>query len=58
VRFGIARQLLADTDLPLAEISAALDFSEPAAFTRAFHRWAGRAPSEWRVRANQGRPTA
>jgi AraC-like DNA-binding protein len=57
VRFGIARQLLADTDLPLAEISAALDFSEPAAFTRAFHRWAGRAPSEWRGCAHQGRPT-
>jgi AraC-like DNA-binding protein len=58
VRFGIARQLLADTDLHLAEIAAALDFSEPAAFTRAFHRWAGRAPREWRVRANQGRPRA
>src|SRR4051794_14027559 len=53
VRFAIARQLLADTDMPLAEIAAVLDFSEPAAFTRAFHRWAGRAPSTWRVDANR-----
>jgi AraC-like DNA-binding protein len=53
VRFAIARQLVADTDMPLAEISAALDFSEPAAFTRAFHRWAGRAPRDWRLHANR-----
>lgn len=49
VRFGIARQLLEDTDLPLVEIAAALDFSEPAAFTRAFHRWSGSTPSAWRA---------
>jgi AraC-like DNA-binding protein len=49
VRFGIARQLLGDTDLPLVEIAAALDFSEPAAFTRAFHRWSGATPSSWRA---------
>lgn len=49
VRFGIARQLLEDTDLPLVEIAAALDFSEPAAFTRAFHRWSAAAPSVWRA---------
>jgi AraC-like DNA-binding protein len=54
VRFGIVRQLVADTDLPSAEIAAALDFSEPAAFTRAFHQWARRAPREWRVRAIHG----
>jgi AraC-like DNA-binding protein len=56
VRFAIASQLLADTDIPLAEIAAVLDFSEPAAFTRAFHRWAGRAPSSWRVDANRKKP--
>ena len=54
VRFGIVRQLVADTDLPSAEIAAALDFSEPAVFTRAFHQWARRAPREWRVRAIHG----
>ena len=49
VRFEIARQLLTETDMPLAQVSAALDFSEPAAFTRAFRRWSGQAPSEWRI---------
>jgi AraC-like DNA-binding protein len=50
LRSGIARQLLADTDLPLVQIAAALDFSEPAAFTHAFRRWSGGvAPSVWRA---------
>jgi len=48
VRFAIARQLVADTDIPLAQVSAALHFSEPAAFTRAFERWAGLPPSRVR----------
>jgi len=48
VRFAIARQLVADTDIPLAQVSAALHFSEPAAFTRAFERWAGLPPSRLR----------
>ena len=51
VRFEVARQLVADTDIPLAQISAALDFSEPAAFTRAFQRWSGVSPS--RLRSQQ-----
>src|SRR6187402_3196898 len=52
VRFAVARQLLSDTDIPLAKIAAALDFSEPAAFTTAFQRWSGRAPSSWRRHEN------
>jgi AraC-like DNA-binding protein len=48
VRFEVARQLVADTDIPLAQVSAALDFSEPAAFTRAFQRWSGVSPSKLR----------
>ena len=51
VRFEVARQLVADTDIPLAQVSAALDFSEPAAFTRAFQRWSGVSPS--RLRSQQ-----
>jgi len=50
VRFEIARQLIADTDIPLAQISAMLDFSEPAAFTRAFHRWSDVTPSDYRTK--------
>ncbi len=53
-RLAVARQLLADTDLGLAEISAALDFSEPAAFTHAFRRWTGTTPSAWRRDRRRG----
>ena len=50
LRFDIAKQLIADTDISLVQISAMLDFSEPAAFTRAFHRWSGETPSEYRAK--------
>ena len=51
LRFEVARQLVSDTELPLAQISAALNFSEPAAFTRAFARWSGGiSPSFFRAR--------
>lgn len=49
MRFEIARQLLQDTDLPLGQIAAALGYSEASAFTRAFRRWSGLAPSAWRA---------
>ncbi len=47
-RLGMAKQLLSDTNLSLAEISAVLEFSEPAAFTHAFRRWTDTTPSAWR----------
>ena len=49
MRYDMARQLLRDTRLPAAEIAAALDYSEPAAFNRAFRRWSGMAPLAWRA---------
>ncbi|MDR7039578.1 AraC-like DNA-binding protein [Methylobacterium sp. BE186] len=48
VQFQVAKQLLTDTTMGLAQISAVLDFSEPAAFTHAFRRWSGTTPSAWR----------
>ncbi|WP_431311188.1 helix-turn-helix domain-containing protein [Methylobacterium nigriterrae] len=51
-RFRVAKHLLADTGMSVAQISAALGFSEPAAFTHAFRRWSGMTPSAWR-RASQ-----
>jgi AraC-like DNA-binding protein len=48
IRFEIARQLLQDTTVPLAQIAAALGYSEASAFTRAFRRWSGRTPTAWR----------
>lgn len=53
IRFEIARQLLQDTQVSLAQISAALGYSEASAFTRAFRRWSGQTPTAWRA---DGRP--
>ncbi|MCC6194703.1 MAG: AraC family transcriptional regulator [Burkholderiales bacterium] len=49
-RYGLARQLLANSHASMIEISVALDYANPGAFTRAFRRWAGCSPSEWRSR--------
>jgi AraC-like DNA-binding protein len=48
VRYVLARELLALTDLPMGEISASLLFSNQPAFARAFRRWSGTTPTLWR----------
>ncbi len=40
--------LLTTTSLPLTQISEQLGFSESSTFTRAFKRWEGVAPLEYR----------
>ena len=54
IRFEIARQLLRDTQVPLAQIAAALGYSEASAFTRAFRRWSGQTPTAWRTEGHHG----
>jgi AraC-like DNA-binding protein len=54
IRFTIARDLLANTDIALNQISVMLRYSEPSAFTRAFHRWSGQPPSAWRASHARG----
>jgi AraC-like DNA-binding protein len=48
VRFQVARQLLAGTDLPFVDIAAALTYTDASAFSRAFRVWSGMPPSTWR----------
>jgi AraC-like DNA-binding protein len=48
-RMALACQYLSDTDLPVAEIAARLDFADGPAFTHAFRRWIGSPPSAWRT---------
>jgi AraC-like DNA-binding protein len=48
VRFGLAREYLADTHLPMEEISTLLGYSESGNFSHAFRRWSGETPSRWR----------
>lgn len=47
-RYGLARQLLRDTELPVMKIAAALHYSDPNVFSRAFRNWAGASPRQWR----------
>lgn len=39
---------LSDSDLPLREIAFLLGFSEQIALQRAFKRWTGKTPGEFR----------
>jgi len=47
-RFEIARQLLEDTRLEVSQIAVTLDYADASAFTRAFRRWSGTTPAQWR----------
>lgn len=48
-RLDIARQLLRDTHVTVARVAAALDYGDPTVFTRAFTRWTGRTPGQFRA---------
>jgi AraC-like DNA-binding protein len=48
VRVAVARRLLTDPSLPLAEVAFRLGYSQAAAFHRAFRRQAGATPGAFR----------
>jgi AraC-like DNA-binding protein len=48
VRSELARMYLGDVRLAVFEVAYLLGFSEPSAFNRAFRRWTGRSPREYR----------
>ncbi len=54
-RAALARQLLASSDAPVANIAGLLDYSTTAPFTQAFKRWTGVSPMEYRKR-ERGKP--
>lgn len=47
-RFEIARQMLEDTRMEVNQIAMTLDYADASAFTRAFRRWSGTTPAQWR----------
>lgn len=49
VRFNRAATLLQQPDVKLLEIATELGYTDPANFARAFRRWAGVSPREYRV---------
>jgi AraC-like DNA-binding protein len=48
VRGGLSRQHLREPKLAVCEVAYLLGFSEPSAFHRAFRRWTGVTPKEFR----------
>lgn len=50
-RIDRATRLLADPRLTSAQVAVLLGYAEPAPFHRAFKRWMGVAPAEWRRQA-------
>jgi AraC-like DNA-binding protein len=48
VRLELAEEYIADLSIPLTEISYLLGFSDSSAFSRAFKRWTGHAPTVYR----------
>ena len=49
LRRQLADRYLAERAFPLGRITYLLGYSDLSAFTRAFRRWTGRTPSEWRA---------
>ena len=49
IRFGLAKEYLAQTNLPMEEICGLLGYSEPGNFSHAFRRWNGQSPRDWRL---------
>ncbi len=48
VRATTARQLLSDPDLSLYEVALSLGYSSDSAFRKAFRRWMGQSPADYR----------
>jgi AraC-like DNA-binding protein len=48
VRYDAACRKLKVTHMNIADIANALGFSDPSNFSRAFQRWSGMSPSEYR----------
>lgn len=53
-RQSLAYHLLEQTHVPANEIGDYLGYANPSAFTRAFRRWTGAAPAQWRASRRHG----
>lgn len=45
---ALAKQLMTETTLTISEITAALHYRDISTFSKAFRRWTGRNPTQWR----------
>jgi len=51
VRRAVVQELLATPDVPIADIAERAGFTEPAALSRAFKKWTGMTPAQYREKA-------
>ncbi len=49
-KFELAKNRLENSSLPIMEIAFQIGYADAAHFTRAFHRWAGMSPNQFRKR--------
>jgi AraC-like DNA-binding protein len=54
VRFDVARQLLARSEISLDDVAAVLGYAGISPFMRTFKRWTGATPAKWRQAARHG----
>lgn len=47
-RYVVSCKLIRETDMPLKDIAAALSYTDASSSTRAFRRWSGVTPEQWR----------
>ena len=55
-RCAVARGMLRDPDRKISDIARALGYSDPAHFTRAFNRWTGITPRDFRRSRSDAAP--
>jgi AraC-like DNA-binding protein len=48
IRSQAAREFLRHTEMSIAQISSVVGYADVSAFTRAFRRWTGATPAQWR----------
>jgi AraC-like DNA-binding protein len=48
VRCGLAQQMLRHSHASMTDIALALNYANASAFTRAFRRWTGSPPTDWK----------
>jgi AraC-like DNA-binding protein len=53
-RYEAAQRMLRDPAAPVVSIAWSLGYADASAFSRAFRRWSGMTPTEWRKEADSG----
>lgn len=48
VRYSVAKELLENSTVPMHDVAAALGYAGLTPFMRAFRRWSGTSPGDWR----------